>query len=64
MFSRVFKTTVTALLEGGDDAMTGPQLANFTKMVSVKQNYQRPSVVCQRVVLSPVAYCFGLFVTC
>jgi len=33
VFSRVFKTTVTALLEGGDDAMTGPQLANFTKMV-------------------------------
>ena len=40
MFSRVFKTTVTALLEGGDDAMTGPQLANFTKMVSVKPNPQ------------------------
>lgn len=33
VFSRVFKTTVTALLEGGDDFMTGPQLANFTKMV-------------------------------
>jgi len=33
VFSRVFKTTVMALLDGGDDAMTGPQLANFTKMV-------------------------------